>query len=160
MAKRTDPFEGGIKTKKPIPFDFVLDALESLGPETRPMFGCTAVYVGERMHFILRDKGPGDADSGVWIAYQPEHQAEVFSLFPALQKVEVFGDKVAGWRKLSSRSPDFEDDVLRACKLVRARDPRLGKIPGAKKAKAAAKKAPEKKAPEKKAPEKKAQRPK
>ena len=133
MRRTADPLAGGIKQAKKIPFDFVLDELASLGPTTRPMFGCTSVYVDDRIVFILRDKGESDADNGVWLAYQPEHEAEIFALFPSLERIHVFENDVKGWRKLSSRSPEFEDAVLDACARIRARDMRFGKVPGAKK---------------------------
>src|SRR5215472_16997425 len=41
---------------KPIPHEFVLDALAPISPWTRPMFGCLAVYVDEKIVLILRDK--------------------------------------------------------------------------------------------------------
>jgi hypothetical protein len=51
--------------RKRVPFDFVLDELDGLAPVTRPMFGCTAVYVGERIVMVLRER-PGEAhDDGV-----------------------------------------------------------------------------------------------
>lgn len=101
------------------------------------MFGCLAVYVGERIVFALRDKGPEDADNGVWLAFSPEHTREIEALFPSLAPIEIFEGKVSGWMKLSSRHPSFEDDVLKACALLRARDVRLGKVPGTKKRKPA-----------------------
>jgi len=136
-SARRDPFElAPTKAKKSVPFPFVLDELASLDPFTRPMFGCLAVYVGERLVLILRDKAPADADSGVWVGFTPEHQEAVARLFPRLEPIEIFGDKVSGWKKLSSRSPEFEDDVLRVCAMIREGDGRIGKIPGARRARA------------------------
>lgn len=130
MARR-DPFEPPTaKKKKPLPFPFVLDELERVAPETRPMFGCTAVYVGDRIVLILRDRG--DDDDGVWVAFAPEHRAAVRAELPNLQPIGVFAGKVAGWLKLSATDPAFEESVLHACELIRARDPRFGKVPGAK----------------------------
>jgi hypothetical protein len=43
---------------------------------------------------------------------------------------------VRNWRKLAARHPSFEDDVLKACALVRDGGP-LGKTPDRKKAKKA-----------------------
>lgn len=117
------------KKAKAVPFAFVLDELERLAPYTRPMFGCTAVYVGERIALILRDRGPRDADNGVWIAFAPEHSASVTSELPALTRISIFGDKVAGWMKLSESSPSFEDDVMHVCERLLAKDPRFGKVP-------------------------------
>src|ERR1700722_16211148 len=42
-------------SRKTIPFDFVIAEIEELGPFTRPMFGCHAVYVDDKIIFLLRD---------------------------------------------------------------------------------------------------------
>jgi len=36
------------KRRKAVPYEFVLDAIASLSPHTRPMFGCLAVCVKDR----------------------------------------------------------------------------------------------------------------
>lgn len=114
-----------------VPYDFVLDELAPLAPVTRPMFGCTAVYVGERIVLILRQKG-GD-DDGVWLATTEQHHASLAQEFPAMRSITVFGPGVSGWQVLPEDAADFEDAALRACALVRARDPRIGKVPASKK---------------------------
>ncbi len=120
------------RKKKSIPFEFVLDELSSLGPWTRPMFGCTAVYVEEKIVFILRDK-KSDADNGVWVATTKEHHASLKRELPSLRSITVLGAGVTGWQILPVDGDDFEDSVLRACEMVREGDPRIGKIPKAKK---------------------------
>src|SRR5262249_21294422 len=50
-----DPFAVA-KPRKRVPHEFVLEALAELEPRTNPMFGCLAVYVGEKIVLILRDK--------------------------------------------------------------------------------------------------------
>lgn len=52
------------KCRKPVPHAFVLDAIASLSPYTRPMFGCLAVYVKEKIVLILRDKPTSTGDNG------------------------------------------------------------------------------------------------
>jgi hypothetical protein len=48
-----------IKLRKKVPYEFVLEALADLSPWTRPMFGCLAIYVGDKIELILREKaGP------------------------------------------------------------------------------------------------------
>jgi hypothetical protein len=123
---RIDPFAPAATKKRAIPFDFVLDQLAPLAPTVRAMFGSTGVYLDERVVFILRQKG--DVDDGVWVAYEPELEADVLSLFPRLERIEVLGN-VRAWRKLAASSEAFEDDVLRACKLLVSGDQRLGKLP-------------------------------
>jgi hypothetical protein len=48
-----------IKQRKAIPHEFVLDAMAPLSPETRSMFGCLAVYVQDKIVFVLRDSAMG-----------------------------------------------------------------------------------------------------
>ena len=48
--------------RKAAPHQFVLDALSALSPRTHAMFGCLAVYVEEKIVFILRDKRDAAAD--------------------------------------------------------------------------------------------------
>jgi hypothetical protein len=130
---RRDPFESlPVGKAKSLPFPFVLEELAPLDPVTRPMFGALGVYVGERIVMILRDKGPSDADSGVWLAFEPEHEAAVVSALPRLCPIELFRTKVAGWKKLSSRSAEFESDVGVVCRLLLEGDERVGKVPGKK----------------------------
>ncbi|MDB4988913.1 MAG: hypothetical protein JWN04_4091 [Myxococcaceae bacterium] len=114
---------------KPMAHDFVLEELQALAPTTHPMFGCTAVYVGERIVFILR--GRGDADDGVWVAFEPTRELEVMTALPTLTAIGVIPN-ARGWRKLAQTSPSFEEDVLRACAMVRAGDSPIGKVPARK----------------------------
>ena len=39
---------------------------------------------------------------------------------------------MTGWQVLPVDAPDFEEAALRACELIVARDPRIGKVPGAR----------------------------
>lgn len=125
-----------VKPRKIIPHEFVLDAISSCSPWTRSMFGCTAVYVGEKIVFLLREKSAAPADNGVWIATTKEHHASLRGEFPRMLSIGVLGKSVTGWQVLASDSADFEEAALRACELVTAKDPRIGKIPGRKKSRA------------------------
>ena len=138
MPRPRDPLAAPA-AKKP-PFPFVLDELEALSPVTRPMFGCQAVYVGPKIMLILRDKGPEDEDSGVWVASEVEHHASLRAQLPSLRAIKLFGPGESAWRCLPSDSDRFEDEVLRLCAMIRAADARIGRVPGAKKKKPAAKK--------------------
>jgi hypothetical protein len=120
------------KQRKAVPHEFVLDAMAALSPWTRPMFGCLAVYVGEKIVLILRDKREPDADNGVWLATTLEHHESLRREFPHMRSVGVLGKKVTGWQVLPAGAPDFEEAALRACELISARDPRIGKVPKAK----------------------------
>ncbi len=122
-----------VKRRKPIPFEFVLDALSSLDPVTRPMFGCLAIYVGRKIVLILRDKPAPAPDNGVWLATTKEHHESLRQEFPNMRSISVLGKDVTGWQILPADAPDFEETALRACELVMAGDPRIGKIPKVKK---------------------------
>ena len=117
------------KRQKPVPHAFVLEALAPLSPETRPMFGCLAVYVKERIVLILRDKRDASADDGVWLATAEEHHASLRREFPHMRSIHVLGKPVTHWQVLPVDAPDFEEAAGRACELVLARDPRIGRIP-------------------------------
>ena len=134
MIKRRYPDDlFAVRKTKAIPFEFVLDELAGVDPWTRPMFGCTAVYVEERIVFALRNRK--DRDDGVWVATTKEHHASLRRELPNLRSISVFGIGETGWQVLPADTEDFEESVLLACALVRARDPRIGKVPKPRKAK-------------------------
>jgi hypothetical protein len=121
------------KRPKKLPFDFVLAELEELGPTTRPMFGCHAIYVDDKIVFILRDKKNPPDDDGVWVATTREHHEALRRDLPSLRSITVLaGGGVTGWQILPAEADDFEESVLLACELVRRRDVRIGKVPGAR----------------------------
>ena len=123
----------GAKPRKAPPFEFVLEALEAVRPRTNPMFGCLAVYVGPKIMLILRDKPAPAHDNGVWLATTREHHESLRAEFPHMRSIAVLGGgKETGWQLLPAEAPDFEEAALRACDLVLARDPRIGKVPKAK----------------------------
>jgi hypothetical protein len=120
--------------RKVVPHEFVLDAIAALSPETRPMFGCLAVYVEDKIVLVLRDKRDQTADNGVWLATAEEHHQSLRREFPSMRSIQLFGKEVTGWQVLPTEAQDFEAAVLRACELVLAGDPRIGKVPGARRA--------------------------
>jgi hypothetical protein len=121
--------------RKTVPYAFVLDALEALLPETRPFFGCLAVYVGPRIVLILREKSGGAEDDGVWLATTEEHHESLRREFPNMRSIALFGRDVTHWQLLPADAPDFEESALRACELIVAGDPRIGKVPKPRRAK-------------------------
>jgi hypothetical protein len=129
------------KQRKAVPHEFVLDAIAALSPETRSMFGCLAVYVGDKIVFILRDKPNKTADNGVWLATTKEHHESLRGEFPNMRSIRVLGKKITGWQVLPAEAPDFEAAALRACELVISGDPRIGKVPGSRRASPGTKKA-------------------
>jgi hypothetical protein len=126
VRKRPPELFAPASRQREIAYDFVLEQLEPASPTTRAMFGSTAVYLDERVVFILRNKG--DADDGVWFAYEPEREPEVLALLPSAARITRIPN-ARGWRKLAAAHEDFESDVLRACRIAREVDSPLGKIP-------------------------------
>jgi len=122
------------KRRRTIPYEFVLDRLSPASPWTRPMFGCLAVYVKDKIVVILRDRLDEPADNGVWLATSEEHHASLREDFPTMRSIGLFGRRVTHWQVLPADADDFEEAVLRACDLVLARDPRIGRVPGVSRA--------------------------
>ena len=115
-----------------MPHEFVLEAIAALRPRTRPIFGCLAVYIGEQIVLILRDKPADNRDNGVWLATTKAHHESLRREFPHLRSIQLFTPEVTGWQVLPADAEDFEEAALRACQLIAARDPRIGKVPKAK----------------------------
>ena len=129
MSADHPPF--AVRKRKAVPHEFVLDAIAALSPWTRPMFGCLAVYVEDKIVVILRDR-PGKTDNGVWLATTEQHHEALRREFPNMRSIQVLGKNVTGWQVLPVDAPDFEEAALRACELIVAGDPRIGKVPGAR----------------------------
>jgi hypothetical protein len=117
---------------KHVPHEFVLEAISALSPWTRPMFGCLAVYVENKIVLILRDKPDNLPDNGVWLATTSAYHESLRRDFPSMRSIQVLGSGVTGWQLLPQTDEHFEEEAQRACEFVLAGDPRIGKIPGAK----------------------------
>jgi hypothetical protein len=113
------------------------------------MFGCLAVYVGEKIVLMLRNKTTEIQDNGVWIATTEEHHASLRREFPRMRSIQLFGGKISGWQVLPVDEPDFETAALRATELVLKQDLRIGKVPKARQAATGAKAGQRAKPPQK-----------
>ena len=51
-----------------------------------------------------------------------------------MRSIAVLGKGVTGWQVLPVDAPDFEEAALRACECILAADPRIGKVPEARRA--------------------------
>ncbi|HEY5916419.1 MAG TPA: hypothetical protein VIU13_03425 [Chryseolinea sp.] len=120
-----------MKKKTSLPFEFVLEQLYSVDIDIRPMFGCFAIYVNNKIVLILRKKMNFIADNGVWLATNKEHHSSLKQLFPSMRSIKVFG-KESNWQNLPDDANDFEEMVLRACELIRRGDNRIGRETKAK----------------------------
>jgi hypothetical protein len=125
--RRDDVFP--VKLRKAVPYEFVLDALAQIQIETRPMFGCLAIYVGNKIVLMLREKQKQREDNGLWLATTADHHQSLRREFPSMRSIQLFGKEETGWQVLPVDAADFEEAALRACELIMARDPRIGKVP-------------------------------
>jgi len=127
------------RPKKSPAFSFVLDELED-SPlagriRTRPMFGSHAVYVDQKIVFILRQRNNPKTirDNGIWVAMLPEFTDSVRKDFPVLRPIELFVARsrtgFSGWLNLPDTDDAFEQSALALCRLLIHGDKRLGKIP-------------------------------
>lgn len=119
--------------KKPLPFEFILDYLYPVVPVIKPMFGCYALYTGDRIILILREREDHPEDNGVWIATSSEHHTSLKKEFPSLRSIQLLGTKETQWQLIPADAGDFEQAAIRACELVKKGDKRIGKIPKRKK---------------------------
>lgn len=121
--------------KSKIPFEFVLEELDRIQPRVKPMFGCYAIYVGEKLVLILRERNDHRDDNGVWMAALHEHHASLKKEFPCMRSVRLLGSAESVWQNIPVDEDDFEELVLKACRLILKGDVRIGKIPKPKKKK-------------------------
>ncbi len=125
------------KTIKKIPFDFILDELFALDPIVKPMFGCHAIYIGEKIMMIMRDKIDHEDANGVWIATLYEHHPSLKKEFPELISVAILTvpGRETEWQMIHKEDDNFESYVLKICSHIKKGDPRFGKVPKTKKKK-------------------------
>lgn len=124
-----------IKKIKPIAFDFVLEELYAADPVVKPMFGCHAIYVKDKIVLILRNKDGFEKDNGVWIATTHEHHASLKKDFSSMRSISLFGGSESGWQNLPADHVHFEEEVMLACKFILKGDQRIGKVPPVRKKK-------------------------
>ena len=120
------------------PFPFVLEALLPLNPSVRPMFGCQAVYVGNKIMLVLRNRESHPEANGVWIATSKEYHDSLKKELPSLCSVYILSEGKAetNWQMIPLEAGDFESSVIRACEMILDNDERIGRIPKPRKRKA------------------------
>lgn len=124
-----------MKIRKKVPFEFVLEALDAVPIHTRAMFGCTAVYLEDRIMLVLRCKDDHPRDNGVWLGTSVEYHDSLRKLFPMMRSIEFLGAPPTNWQNIPESDPRFEAAVLRACELILSGDPRIGRVPKPRKPK-------------------------
>ena len=123
--------------KKKIPFGFILDLLYPVDIVIRPMFGCHALYRGNKIVLIVRDKPDHTDANGVWIATGREHHDSLKKEFPSMHSVYILSDgkQETNWQMIHRDDEQFEEAVTRLCEMIRQGDERIGRIPKKKRSK-------------------------
>jgi hypothetical protein len=124
-----------IKSKKnSFPFPFILDLLSAVEYEVKPMFGCHAIYSGEKILIIVRKKDNHKDSNGVWIATDHTHHESLRKTFNNLQSVPLLSGKgkETAWQMISYSDGSFEEKINLLCDLIFEGDLRIGKVPKVK----------------------------
>jgi hypothetical protein len=114
-----------------IPFDFIFDYLLPIETTVKPYFGMFAIYSGERLLLMLRERDNQPEMNGIWIATAKGGHESLKKELPALRRFSGLTetDSGNGWQMISPTEDDFEETAIRVCELIARRDPRIGKIP-------------------------------
>ncbi|HTL80971.1 MAG TPA: hypothetical protein VL651_04670 [Bacteroidia bacterium] len=120
---------------KKIVFPFIEEALLSKHPVIKPMFGCQAIYIGEKLMLMMRNKEDHVDANGVWIATSREHHETLKKEIPCLRSVYILsnGKNETEWQMIPIDDDDFETLAMKVCDMILRNDPRIGKIPKSKK---------------------------
>jgi hypothetical protein len=122
-------------TKKPIPFNFVLDYLYPLELTIKSMFSVYVIYINNKIVLGLRDRPNNLESNGIWIATSKEHHESLKSDLPSMVSIPVLGNNETSWQLIAADDENFEELAIKLCELIKKNDPRIGKIPKPKKKK-------------------------
>ncbi|CAN5234170.1 hypothetical protein BH09BAC5_BH09BAC5_19120 [soil metagenome] len=122
---------------KKIPFPFILDRLFPLSPITKPMFGCIAIYVKDKIVMVVRERENHPEVNGFWIATSKIYHDALHKEFPSMQSVSILtnGKGESNWQMIHCEADDFESSAFQICDLILKNDPRIGSVPKKKKKK-------------------------
>ena len=97
----------------------------------KPMFGMWAIYLGEKILLILRQRENRPETNGVWVATNSEHHKSLKTELPSLFSIAEYSDgtKETEWQLLPVAADDFEASVGKVCELIARGDDRIGRIP-------------------------------
>ncbi len=109
-----------------LPYDLILEYLPSDRITVKKMFGHQCLYFDGIMVMFMIAKD-GHPDNGICLATAAEHIPSLGRELPSLRHLDSYGPDATGWRLLPADSPSFESDAARACELILAKDPRIGR---------------------------------
>lgn len=117
-----------------LPYRFILDFLSPDRLEVKKMFGHRCLYFDGLMVLFLISK-EGNPDNGICLATSAEHISSLKNELKSLRALHSYGEESTGWRLIPADSENFERDTEIACKLIRKKDPRIGREPSSSKRK-------------------------
>lgn len=120
-----------------IPFPFIIDQLSSLDIVIKPMFGCHAIYLHEKIMIILRQREDHEDANGLWIATSREHHAALKKELPSMKSIYILsnGKNETEWQMIPVNADDFESSANRVCEMILKGNIRVGRIPKVRKKK-------------------------
>ncbi|HXO74724.1 MAG TPA: hypothetical protein VN824_05825 [Puia sp.] len=120
-----------------IPFEFIFDYLLPIETTVKPYFGMFAIYSGERLLLMLRERDNEPEMNGIWIATAKGGHESLKKELPVLRTFSGLKEKDSGtgWQMIPATADDLEETAIRVCELIVRRDPRIGKIPPLKRRK-------------------------
>ena len=118
----------GRSQRRPIPFPFVIDELESLRPTVRTVFGFTHIYLEDKLLFSLRDAATQPGSNGMWLYTTIEQADSLAREFADLPRRQIWRSGKKAWIVLASRLPEFEEHAFKACELILSGDKRIGRL--------------------------------
>ncbi len=113
--------------KKTMPFDFLLDELPK-GIIIKPAIGMFYVYFDGRIVLIFRKTAKNPQHNGIWISTQKQYHSSLKTAIPAITDFDLKEGFNTSWLLLSDQHDDFEDSAVGLCRLVAAKDGRIGKV--------------------------------
>jgi hypothetical protein len=115
-----------------IPYNFVLDYLTGVDVVIKPMFGFYGIYTRGKLCICLirrekplRRREKEDLQKGVYIATTVDSVESLKTDFPSAEFEMLKEGKV--WVFVSEDLSEFETYVVRACEMISAGDPRIGR---------------------------------
>ena len=114
--------------RRPIPFPFIIDELDSLRPTVRSVFGFTHVYLADKLLFSLRDAATRTGSNGMWLYTTTEHADSLANEFADLPRRQIWRSGKKAWIILASRLGNFEEHAFKACGLILRGDQRIGRL--------------------------------
>lgn len=115
-------------TTSSLPYDFIFDFLPEDRVDIKKMFGHSCLYFDGLMVMFIIAKD-GNPDNGICLATSKPHITSLSKEIKSLRHLESYGPDATDWRLIPADSNKFESDTEKACRMILARDSRIGREP-------------------------------